>query len=114
MNKILEVGLIIVAVTSVAVADVIIKKVALHVTSLSQAIKEPLMLLIVALYIVQILIFTYVFIKRAELGIVGIIQTALYAIIVIGSGILFFQEKISLIQGVGIGFAIVGVICMNL
>jgi len=72
------------------------------------------MIAVVALYLLQIAIFLYVFVKKAELGTLGIIQTALYAIIVIGSGVLFFNESITLIKGIGIGLAIVGVILINL
>jgi len=78
------------------------------------AIRNPLMIAVVALYLLQIAIFLYVFVKKAELGTLGIIQTALYAIIVIGSGVLFFNESITLIKGIGIGLAIVGVILINL
>lgn len=69
---------------------------------------------VVSLYIIQIVIFFYIFFKKAELGVVGIMQTALYALIVIGSGILFFDESFSLTQGLGIGLALLGVILINL
>lgn len=114
MNKLLEVGLIIIAVCAVGFADVIIKKTAFHESSFWAALKNPLLLSVIALYMVQIVVFLYVFVRKAELGIVGIIQTALYAIIVIGSGILFFNEDISLVQGIGIGLAILGVVLMNI
>jgi multidrug transporter EmrE-like cation transporter len=114
MNKLLEMGLIIGAVTSVGVADVLIKKIFLPRTTFFTDIKNPLMLAVIILYLVQIVIFAYIFDRKAELGIVGIIQTALYAIIVIGSGLLFFNEDISLVQGIGIGVAILGVVLMNL
>jgi len=114
MDKLIEISLIVVAVSAVAFADVLAKKVAFTVNNLWDAIKNPLMLAVVGLYLVQIVIFTYVFVKKAELGIVGIIQTALYAIIVIGSGILFFNEKISLQQSIGTALAIMGVIIINI
>ncbi|MDP9249131.1 MAG: hypothetical protein M3M85_01290 [bacterium] len=72
------------------------------------------MLAVVGLYVVQILIFTYVFMKRAELGVVGVIQTALYAVIVIGSGVIFFKEEVSVQQGLGMALAILGVIIINM
>ncbi|HYE22492.1 MAG TPA: hypothetical protein VD998_02795 [Verrucomicrobiae bacterium] len=114
MHKLLIIGIIIIGVAAVAIADVFTKKVAFNVESYGAAIKNPLMLAVVLLYMIQIAAFLYVFVKRAELSIVGIIQTSLYAVIVIGSGVLFFDERISLVQGVGIGLAIVGVILMNL
>ncbi len=113
MNKLIEVGLIIIAVSAVAIADVFAKKAAFTTDNFWVAIKNPLMLAVVGLYLIQILIFTYVFVKKADLGVVGIIQTALYAIIVIGSGALFFREEISPQQGIGMTLAIIGVILIS-
>jgi len=114
MNKLLEIVLIIIAVAAVSVGDVLTKKVAFHTEEFWTAIRNPLMLAVAGLYMVQIVVFLYVFVRKAELGIVGIIQTALYAIIVIGSGVLFFKEEITLIHGIGIVVAITGVVLMNL
>ena len=114
MGKILEIFLICVAVAAVAVADALAKKVGVTAGSFPVALKNPLMLAVAGLYLLQILIFTYVFFKKAELGAVGIIQTALYALIVIGAGVIFFKEEISLVQGVGMALAVVGVILTSL
>ncbi len=113
MAKLITLGLIIIAVIAVAVADVFTKKLATQVGSFKEALHSPLLLLVFLLYMLQILLFLYVFIMKAELGIVGIVQTALYAAIVIGSGLLFFHEKISPLQGIGMGLAILGVILTN-
>jgi len=114
MNKILEIVLIVLAVAAVAVADALAKKVGVTASSFSAALKNPLMLAVAGLYVVQIIIFTYVFFKKAELGAVGIIQTALYALIVIGAGVIFFKEEIGLVQGMGMVLAVVGVILTSL
>jgi len=114
MNKFLGIALITIAVIAVGIADVLTKKIAFHSDNFWTALRNPLMFAVAALYITQIMVFLFVFVKKAELGIVGIIQTALYAIIVILSGILFFNEDISVVQGVGIGVAILGVILINL
>lgn len=114
MNKLLEILLIVIAVSAVAIADVFEKKIAVNVSSFWTAIRNPLMIAVVMLYLLQIAIFLYVFVKKAELGTLGVIQTALYAVIVIGSGVLFFNEHISLLQGFGIGLAIIGVVLINL
>lgn len=114
MHKLLLLGLIIVAASTVGIADVLIKKAAFNTTNFWVALKNPLILGAIALYIAQVVVFTYVFVKKAELGLVGIIQTALYASIVIGSGVIFFHEKITLTQGIGIGVALLGVTLMNL
>ena len=109
MNKFIEVGLIIIAAGAVAVADVLIKKAAIISSGFSAIWKSPLMLEVIALYLLQIIIFAYVFVKRAELGVVGVVQIALYAAIVVGSGVLFFKEDISFGQGIGMFLALLGV-----
>lgn len=114
MNKLFQTGLVILAVVAVAVADVMIKKIFTPRTTFWTDLANPLMWVVAALYLGQILIFAYLFDRNVELGIVGIIQTALYAAIVVGSGILFFNEDISLVQGIGIGLAMLGVVLMNL
>ena len=114
MSKILEIGLIVLAAVAVGLADVFTKQEAANVNSLSDALRNPLTILIILLYCVQIIIFSFLFVKKAELGIVGVIQTALYAILVIASGILFFHEKVTFIHLLGIGLAILGVVLTNL
>ncbi len=114
MNKLIQLGLIVVGVSAVAIADVFVKKVFSPRTGFFTDIKNPLMLAIVALYLLQIIIFAYIFDRKAQLGVVGILQTALYALIVIGSGVLFFQEGFSARQIVGMVLAFVGVILMTL
>jgi multidrug transporter EmrE-like cation transporter len=114
MNKLLTIGLIMVGVTAVASADVLIKKVFAPRSEFLIDAKNPLMLLVLLLYLVQVFVFSFVFDKKADLAIVGIVQTALYAIIVIGSGLLFFNEKLTFVQGVGIGLALAGVTLMNI
>ena len=114
MSKILEISLIVLAALAVGLADIIIKKETFSVDSLSAALKNPLTILIILLYCVQIVIFSFLFVRKAELGIVGIMQTALYAVIVVASGILFFHEKITLIHMVGVALAILGVVFVNL
>ena len=113
MNKLLETGLVIIAVIAISVADVLIKKIFAPRTGFWTDIQNPWMFGVIALYIVQIIIFAFVFDKKAELGVVGVIQTALYAVIVVGSGILFFNERVSWPQGIGMGLAIAGVILLH-
>jgi len=114
MSKPALIGIIIAAASAVAVADVLIKKIFSPRTGFLTDIKNPLIFAVVGLYALQILAFSLVFDKKAELGTVGIIQTALYALIVVGSGILFFQEGMSAIKGIGMGLAVLGVILLNL
>lgn len=114
MEKIIQIGLIAIAGASVGFADYFIKKAAVNTNSLFEALKNPYILIAVLLYLLQIVLFSYVFVKKWDLGIVGILQMIIYSAIVIITGTLFFHERISLLQGVGIGFALVGAILMNL
>jgi drug/metabolite transporter (DMT)-like permease len=98
---------------AVSVADVLIKKMCHQQTSDFEALKSPLALAILGLYAVQITAFVHVFVKKAELGLVGIAQTVIYAIIVLGSGILFFEEKLTTQKFIGAALAIGGVALMN-
>ncbi|MHB1330675.1 MAG: hypothetical protein ACYCY6_01775 [Minisyncoccota bacterium] len=105
--------LLMLAVAAVAIADVFLKKASLGHT-LSEAFKSPWMLGAIALYLFQIIFFTYVFVAGAQLTNVGILQTALYAIIVLVSGFLFFKETLTPIQVSGIVLALAGVVLINL
>ncbi len=105
--------LIVLAVMAVAFADVFLKKAAL-LGSMSKAIQSPWMILAVLLYLFQVVIFTDVFVHGAKLGYVGIIQTVLYAVIVLLWSFFFYHEHMSPIQIVGIIVALVGVVLINL
>jgi drug/metabolite transporter (DMT)-like permease len=110
--KLLALPLVILAVTAVAIADVCLKKAALSGT-LASALKSPWMIGAVALYLFQIFFFTYLFVSGTELLYVGILQTALYAAIVLTAGFLLFHESLSAVQMVGMVLALVGAILMN-
>jgi hypothetical protein len=114
MQKIVELFLIVVAVASVALADSVIKAATSHARNISEALTNPLMLLAVFLYLLQILIFSYVFVKKWELGIVGSMQMIMYGLIVIMVGIVFFQEKVGLVHGIGLVLALISAVLMNL
>lgn len=104
--------IIIVAGISVGVADALIKKTALSGNFIS-AIKNPLFIVILLLYFVQIALLIYIFTHKWNLGIVGNLQVVFYSITIILAGLLFFKETISWIQGIGIAMALIGVILMN-
>lgn len=110
----LQLLIILIAGACVAVADALIKRATIHANTLPEALKHPLILLVILLYLCQIVLFSYVFIKKWDLGIVGISQMVCYAAIVIISGALFFEEKLTLLHGLGMASALVGVILMNL
>ncbi|MCL4302513.1 MAG: hypothetical protein KJ077_42885 [Anaerolineae bacterium] len=113
MPKLIQISLIILAVIAVAVADVLLKK-ASDEGSLHRAIQSPWMVGAFLLYLFQILFFTYIFIAGWELSLVGSLQTVLYALVVLMAGIFVFRETLTLVQGVGVLFAVGGVILINL
>ena len=105
--------LLILAVASVAIADVFLKKTQ-ALGSMSQAFMSPWMFGAVVLYLFQIFFFTYLFISGAKLSSIGIMQTVVYALIVVGSGIFLFGESLSTVQIIGMVLAISGVVMLNI
>lgn len=112
MAKYVQILLIIIAVTSVAIGDVFIKQ-ATHQATFMQAMTSKWMLIAVLLYLVQIVLFCWMFVRGWELSIVGSMQTVLYATVILGSGALIFKEQIQPIQYLGIALAYVGVFIIN-
>lgn len=104
---------VILAVSSVAIADIFLKKTQ-ALGSMSRALLSPWMAIAILLYVFQILFFTYLFISGAKLTHVGIMQTVLYALIVLGAGIFIFGETLTTIHTVGIIFALMGVVLLNI
>lgn len=100
------------AVISVAIADVMLKKAAAH-GSLLNAFASPWFIGAASLYFVQITFFIYAFLAGWELSIIGALQTALYAIIIIAAGVFLYKETLSWIQMAGIFLAISGVVLIN-
>lgn len=104
---------VILAGTAVGVADAIIKKTAVSGNFIS-ALKNPLIIVVLLLYLVQIIFFLYVFMHGWKLGILGNVQMLFYSITVVLSGFLIFGETLSLVQMAGVALALVAVILMNL
>jgi drug/metabolite transporter (DMT)-like permease len=108
----LQLLLIVIAVASVAIADVVIKKAAMA-KSISEVFFNPWMLLGICLYLVQIILFTWMFVKGWDLSVVGILQTVFYAVIVLFAGFYIYGEKLSFTQIIGLGFAAVAVVLIS-
>jgi len=105
--------IVILAGIAVAVADGLIKKVAIG-ASFTDALKNPLMVGVLFLYLMQIAFFTYIFVNGWQLGVVGILQMVAYSAFIILTGVLIFNESFTLTQYLGFAFAIIGVILINL
>lgn len=114
MERLLQIVVVILAGASVAIGDILIKKSAIQTHNVIKGLMNPFMVIAVCLYLLQIVLFYYVFIKKWELGIVGLMQMVVYAAIVITAGIVFFQEKITFSHGIGMILALIGVILMNI
>jgi EamA domain-containing membrane protein RarD len=112
MSTVMHIGLIVLAVAAVAIGDVCLKKASLA-GDFAQAMSSGWMVAAVVLYLYQIILFTYVFVAGWRLSVIGTMQTVLYAIIVIGVGILYFKESLTTGQGIGIVLAFTGVVLMN-
>lgn len=108
-----QIGLVAVAGASVAVADILIKREAATSLSTSAALSHPLLLLAVALYELQIVLVTYVFVQRWNLSTVGLTQVIVYAVTIVFVGAFLFQERISAAQGVGLALAVVAAFLMG-
>ena len=108
MSKLHQIIYLVVASITVGIADSLLKKVS-QGGSFAGAIKNPWFFVSLVLYLCQILIFVYLFVKKWELGVVGIIQNILYAIVVVAVGWLFFKEKLSGLQITGAVLALIGI-----
>lgn len=113
-HTLMQMGLVALAGASVAVADVLIKRAAANSGSFSAALSHPMMLVALALYVVQIVLFAYVFVKNWDLSLVGLSQMIVYAATVIFVGIILFQERITVAHAAGMGLALAGALLMNL
>ena len=107
-----HVAAIILAGIAVAIADALIKKISISGNFLL-AFKNPWMITIILLYLAQIIFFVYVFMNKWNLGFVGVLQMVFYSITIVLIGLLYFGENITLIQSIGIAFALVGIILIN-
>jgi len=112
LSKPIYVVLLVIAVAAVAVADVCLKRAALP-GSLAHALRSPWTLAAVALYLTQVVLFVIVFVNGWKLSVVGVAQTALYAMVTLGASVLLFGEVISLKQTLGLAFAAVGVLLLS-
>jgi uncharacterized membrane protein len=113
MPNILQPIVIILAGVSIGVADFLIKDVAIKGGFLS-ALKNPLVLIIILLYAIQIAFLFYIFRNHGKIGIVGNLQMVFYSLTVVILGLVVFGEKISIVQGVGVLLAVIGAILMSI
>lgn len=109
----LHIAVIVAGGVSVAVGDLLIKKVGTVSTSLASAMVHPLMLAALCFYILQIVLFAYVFVQRWELRIVAIMQMAFYSAACVLMGRLLFGERVTTLQGLGMVLGFCGAVLMS-
>lgn len=97
---------------SVAIADVMLKK-ATTQDNLATAITSLWFIGATGLYLFQISFFIFAFMAGWKLSVIGALQTALYAIIVLVAGVVLFKETLTSTQILGVLFAIGGVFLIN-
>ena len=110
--KAAQVAVIGLAVIAVAVADVLLKKAAAQ-GSLAAALRSVHAGLRGLTDCFQIGLFTLAFIAGWKLSILGALQTALYALLVLGAGVLLYHENLTRLQVTGIALALLGVVLIN-
>lgn len=114
MNIFLKLFLVILAALGAGIGDALTKKAAFKTDNFLAILKDPLVIVIILLYLVQTIIFAYLFTKKVELGVVGVLQIVFYSFVVLVIGALFFNESLRTIQWVGIVVSIIGVVLINL
>lgn len=102
------------SVISIAIADVFLKKASMTIVAFSDLFKSPWFIAAIILYGIQIIAFCYLFFLGNKLSVVGFTQIVLYTLVIVISGLLFFQESLSLIQILGAVLAIIGIILLNI
>lgn len=98
---------------SVAVADVLIKQAAMGKPRVGDALIHPLTAVALVLYAGQVALFAYVFVRKWQLGIVALLQMAVYATACILIARTWFGEQITPRQAVGILLAFCGAVLMT-
>jgi drug/metabolite transporter (DMT)-like permease len=112
ISGLIQAVVVLLAVIAVGVADVMLKRAASHGTLLG-ALHSPWLFIAVSLYLFQIGFFTIAFIAGWKLSIIGALQTALYAMIVLAAGVFLYNEALTRLQVLGILMAFSGVVMIN-
>jgi drug/metabolite transporter (DMT)-like permease len=107
-----HIALIVLSVAALAVGDIFLKKASLA-GDFARAVGSSWMAFAVVLNLYQMAFVTYVFVAGWRLSIVGMLQAVLYAVIILGAGVLYFKEPLTLAQSLGMGLAFAGVVLMN-
>lgn len=113
MTNLLRFALVFSSALTIIVADSIIKKVSVG-QSFFEVLKDPWIILVYALYFIQILFAVLIFIFKGELAIYTNLFIIFYGIFGVVVGILYFKESLTPIQAVGIFLGLLGAVLINL
>ena len=106
------IGVVLAQPLPAAVADVLLKRAAVG-GNFEQALRSPFLWSAIALYLFQIVFFLYAFVAGWKLSAIGVLQTALYALIVLAAGVLLYRETLTPGQLLGTVLAIGGVVLIT-
>ncbi len=98
---------------TIIVADSFIKQISAGQSFIS-IMKNPWMVLVYALYLIQIFFAILIFIFEGELAIYSNLFIVFYGILGICIGLLFFKEHLGVVQMIGICLGLIGAVLMNL
>src|SRR5689334_14176472 len=112
ISKLIEGSVIMLAAVAVAIADVMLKRAALH-GNLVTVLRSPWLFFAVGLYLFQIGFFIFAFAGGWKLSIIGALQTALYALIILAAGVFLYNEELTRVQMAGILITFSGVVLIN-
>jgi len=112
MERLYHALIIAAAALSVAVGDLLIKRVASGAPRVSAALFHPLTAAAASLYAGQVVLFAYVFVRRWQLGMVALLQTAVYAAACLLMGRIWFAERVTPAQAFGMLLAFCGAVLM--
>lgn len=112
LRLLFHLGLIVLAVVSLAIADGFLKQATVG-KNFMQAVTSLWLVGAVALYLVQILLVVYFFVAGWEFSLLGNLQVACYALVVVLAGYFYFREVPSPAQIAGVILAITGAVLIN-
>jgi len=113
MINIFRIILICFSAVAIIVADSFLKKISTGQSFLN-IIKDPWMILVLLLYLIQIFFVIFLFIFKIDLAIYSNLFIIFYGIFGVVIGLICFKESLSPIQMCGIGLGLIGAVMMNL
>ncbi|NTW14648.1 MAG: hypothetical protein HGA31_06535 [Candidatus Moranbacteria bacterium] len=112
MTSIIRIALICLSALTIIIADSMIKKISMGQT-FSDVLKDPRMIPVYVLYLLQIFLAVPIFLHEGELAIYANLFIVFYGIFSVVFGVYFFRENLSIMQMLGIGLGLIGAVLMG-